>query len=174
MRRIQLLISGIILLLISSTLFAQDELTIKENKTRKNAIGLHAGSTTGLGISYRRWPDQFGFQVTFFPIVSKGQSYVSLGITGMYKVSELKSIDVFIYLGNHFIYREDNYYYDPAYYQDYDNSGNWTWNLGAGGGLDIKIAKVLRLSIMTGFGNYDIFGDYTFTFAGEIGFYFMF
>ena len=80
---------------------------------------------------------------------------------------------MFIYLGNHFIYREDNYYYDPAYYQDYDSS-YWTWNTGAGGGLDIKIAKVLRLSLMTGFGNYDVLGDYTFTFAGEIGFYYMF
>jgi hypothetical protein len=173
MKQKQVVFFGLILFLISFTVFSQD-VTIKENKTRKNAIGLHAGSTTGFGISYRRWPDQFGFQVTFFPIVSKEQSYISLGITGMYKVSELKAIDVFLYLGDHFIYRKDNYYYDPAYYQDYDSNGYWTWNLGAGGGLDIKIAKVLRLSIMTGFGNYDILGDYTFTFAGEIGFYYMF
>ncbi len=164
---------GLILLFIPSYVFAQDNLTVKENKTRKNAIGLHAGSTTGLGISYRRWPDAFGFEVTFFPVVSREHSFVSLGITGMYKVSELRTIDVFLYMGNHFIYRKENYYYDPVYYQDYDNE-YWTWNFGAGGGLDIKIAKVLRLSIMTGFGNYDIFGDYTFTFAGEIGFYYMF
>jgi hypothetical protein len=173
MKTMQIFLAIMIFLFISTNIFAQDNLTVRENKTRKNAIGLHAGSTTGLGISYRRWPDQFGFQATFFPMISKEQSYLSLGVTGMYKVSELKAMDVFLYLGNHFIYRKDNYYYDPAYYQEYENA-YWKWNLGAGGGLDIKIAKVLRLSIMTGFGNYDIFGDYAFTFAGEIGFYYMF
>lgn len=162
----------IFMLLITVTAFAQDDLTVKKTKVRKNGLGLHAGSTTGLGISYRHWPDKFGFQVTFLPMISSSNSYVSLGITGMYKVSEMQALDVFLYGGNHFIYRNNNYDNYQGY-SEYDNS-SWTWNFGAGAGLDIKMAKVLRLSLMTGFGNYDIMGDYTFTFAGEIGFYYMF
>ncbi len=164
----------IFILITTVTAFAQDDLVVEKTRVRKSGLGLHAGSTTGLGISYRYWPDAFGFQVTFLPMISSSNSYVSIGITGMYKVSEMQALDVFLYAGNHFIYRNDNYYYDPAYYGDYDNSSSWAWNFGLGAGLDIKLAKVLRLSLMTGFGNYDIFGDYTFTFAGEIGFYYMF
>ncbi|MCD6596275.1 MAG: hypothetical protein J7L04_01225 [Bacteroidales bacterium] len=159
----------IFMVLTTVTAFAQDELSLDKDKVRKNGLGLHAGSTTGLGFSYRYWPDEFGFQVTFLPIISSSQSFVSLGFTGMYKLSEKKAVDLFAYAGNHFIYRKNNYYYDSTY----DNS-SWTWNFGLGVGMDIKIAKVMRLSLMTGLGNYDILGDYTFTVAGEIGYYYMF
>ncbi len=157
------------ILLSTVTAFAQDDLVVEKTKVRKSGLGLHAGSTTGLGISYRYWPDAFGFQLTILPIISSSHSWVSMGITGMYKVSEMQALDVFLYAGNHFLYRNDNYS-DP--YVEYNS--DWAWNFGLGAGLDIKMAKVLRLSLMTGFGNYDIFGDYTFTFAGEIGFYYMF
>ena len=162
----------IFILVSTVTAFAQEELTVEKTKVRKNGLGLHAGSTTGLGFSYRYWPDEFGFQVTFLPVISSTNSFVSIGVTGMYKVSEKKSVDLFVYAGNHFIYRKDDYYYDPGY-PEYDNS-SWTWNFGLGVGMDIKIGKVMRLSLMTGLGNYDIFVDYTFTVAGEIGFYYMF
>ncbi len=140
-------------------------------KKRNHSLGMHAGSTTGYGVSYRYWPDKLGLQVTLFPFISSDNSYLSLGISGLMKVHELEKLDVFLYLGNHFRYSQDKYYYDFNQYE-FDNYLNWS--IGFGGGLNIRIAKILRLSVMTGLGNYDILNNYQLTFAGELGFYYTF
>lgn len=162
----------LILCLTLATTFAQslNDISTPEKK-RKHYLGMHAGSTTGYGVSYRYWPDKLGLQVTLFPYISSDNSFLSLGISGLMKVHELEKLDVFLYLGNHFRYSQDKYYYN---YNQYEIDNYFNWSIGFGGGLNIRIAKILRLSVMTGLGNYDILNNYQLTFAGEVGFYYTF
>ncbi len=164
---------AIVVILFFSMLvsFAQTSDDNDDNEERKHYLGVHAGSTTGFGVSYRYWPKKFGLQATIFPYLSSSNSFLSLGISGLMKVHEMEKLDVFLYLGNHFRYYRDNYYYD---YNQYETTTELNWSIGFGGGLNIRIARVLRLNLMTGLGNYDITKNYQLTFAGEIGFYYTF
>ena len=96
---------------------------------------------------------------------------MSLVVSGLAKVHELEKLDVYLYLGNHFRYSQDKYYFD---YDQYEIDNYFNWSIGFGGGLNIRIAKILRLSVMMGLGNYDILNNYQLTFAGEVGFYYTF
>ena len=116
-------------------------------KKRKHYLGMHAESTAGYGVSYRYWPDKLGLQVTLFPYISSDNSFLSLGISGLIKVHELKKLDVFLYLDNHFRYSQDKNYYD---YDQYEMDNNFNWSIGFGGGLNIRIAKILALSVILG------------------------
>jgi len=162
----------IILYFTVSMNFAQSLNDISAPKKKRNHyIGMHAGSTTGYGVSYRYWPGIYGVQLTLFPYISSENSRLSLGVSGLMKVHQMEKIDVFLYLGNSFRYFRDKNYYD---YNQYYTDTYLNWSIGFGGGLNIRIAKVLRLNVMMGLGNYDVLNDYQLTYAGEIGFYYTF
>ena len=79
-------------------------------------LGLHAGSTTGLGFSYRYWPAKLGFQVTGIPIFNgDNRNYISGGVSLLYLFKENKVVDLFGYIGNHLILETNEY----VYYYDY-------------------------------------------------------
>lgn len=62
-------------------------------------FGFAGGTSTGNGLSYRSWPDTFGLQVTVLPVVTNTAQYGSVGITGLWTLSDLQWTKFFTYLG---------------------------------------------------------------------------
>ncbi len=161
----------IISLMIMQGLFAQNDGSFQ---SKKNEIGVHAGSTTGIGLSYRFWPGKFGFQLTALPIKQDDELWVSGGLTFLYKFYDAKYVRVFGYLGNHYQYDnskvyEYNYHTGTSYLVKDENS---KYNIGIGPGFEF--GSTVRFNIMLGYGAYDILGEFNLLPAGEIGLYYNF
>lgn len=74
-------------------------------KQLANEIGLHAGLTTGIGLSYRHWFNNIGIQITGFPYIKIDEEKWSSGaITGMFSMYKAHYVRLFSYWGNHIIY----------------------------------------------------------------------
>jgi hypothetical protein len=143
----------------------------------KNEFGIHAGATTGLGLSYRHWFDRAGFQLTALPVKAEDVTLYSAGVSLLYTFYESKYSRFYGYVGNHYWYNQ----YDEYVY-GYDNNGNYTesvkkvtdefYNLGVGPAF--AFGKVVRVNIMVGYAIYDVFNNGYMMPTGEIGLYYNF
>ena len=138
--------------------------SLKADESPKQAFGLNLGSTTGLGFTYRFFPNKFGFQLTAIPIfLGNGETFVSAGASLMYKVKESRRIDLFGYLGNHLIFFAGN------------NSSNYSHQIGLGAGINMHVwIDVLDISIQLGYGAYDVNHSPVSFLAAEFGFFYRF
>jgi hypothetical protein len=170
-----ILISLLVFCFISVNSLAQ------ENTSRidgPHQFGIHAGSTTGLGLAYRYWPNKLGFQITTVPVFHQGGDYfVSSGATILFKFKEYETYNIFLYHGNHLLFRSNSYYtYDPypaTTYVEY-NDNEIIWNSGVGLGFNMHFNSQFSLDIMLGYGLYDINNDIFTSIAGEIGMFYTF
>jgi len=143
-------------------------------KTTKHFIGLHAGTTTGIGFSYRFWPKKIGIQITTIPTFSPNKNiYFSSGISALLTLKQTKHIDIFSYLGNHLLYEQDR----VTQYNDFGElvtftKKEYTYNIGIGFGLKVNFLKNLDLSLQAGYGLYDLNKTINTKLAGEIGLYY--
>jgi len=154
MKVIFVLITSLVMMSFSiCSSFAQDEFV------QHHKAGFHAGSTTGIGFSYKYQPKKLGIQVVGAPFFfSGGDSFLSLGISGLYRLQESRKIDIFTYLGNNMIFAFQEMRY----------------NLGVGAGIDLHIwPSVLDLNIQAGYGIYAINTDPMSLVAGEIGLHYL-
>ncbi|MDX1349169.1 MAG: hypothetical protein R3279_02915 [Putridiphycobacter sp.] len=149
-----------------------------DNKPGTHSLGLHAGSSTGLGLSYRYWPSKFGFQLTGIPIFREnGGHFISAAATGLYEIKQGNLVDFYGYWGNHLLSIKDKY----SYYE-YDQSGNMTlvenisfstqYNIGLGIGFRCHITDDVDFDIQGGYGIFNVTNNiYTFP-SGELGLYY--
>ncbi|MBP7497775.1 MAG: hypothetical protein KA792_08945 [Bacteroidales bacterium] len=142
---------------------------IKDNETTiqsKHFIGLGAGMTTGLGLSYRYLPSRFGLQVNFIPVIRENNNYVSVGFSGLLKLRQNKKTNLLLYLGNHYLYNESK---DSG---PINNESKNLWNIGLGPCFEFNIRDVLTLNLMFGYGLYDITNKPETNFAFESALYY--
>ena len=144
-------------LMIAAAITAQENPADFESKS--NEFGIHAGFSTGLGLSYRHWFDNNGVQLTFLPVFADDLSFVSGGLTYMHSFKESKYFRFYGYLGNHFIYNSDA-------------ENEQQYNIGVGPGF--SFGKTVRFNLMVGYGLYDVFNRLNMLPTGEIGLYFCF
>lgn len=158
------------LFLLSQSIFTQSLTPIKF----KHQLGVHAGFSTGLGISYRYWPGIIGVQATILPIKTddnwtdilgakdqfliddiygESGSFTSLGLTALITMKQGTKGKLFSYLGNHYIITD----HDEKY------------NLGLGFGLAVE--SRVSFNFMLGYGAYDVTGDYLLLPTSELGIY---
>ena len=132
-----------------------------ENNTivnKSNELGMHAGFTTGLGLSYRHWTDDLGVQITAIPIKSEYSQFISIGFTGLYSVSESDNHRFFLYLGNHFLVYNDH-------------NTEYKYHIGLGPGFET--GRNVKFNIMVGYGAYNLLeSNYKLLPAIETGLYF--
>ncbi len=137
-----------------NTAFSQDEIVRAVHR-----VGFQAGTTTGVGFSYKYQPSKFGFQLVSMPIFDgDGNVLASFGLSGLYRFSELRRADLFGYLGNHiFLGRTD-----------------WGYHLGIGAGVDWHVwPGVLDVNFQAGYGIYYL-NDRPFSLlTGEIGLHYL-
>jgi hypothetical protein len=162
---------------------AQEEVSALSRQSFKNGLGLHAGAATGLGFSYRYFPEKWGIQVTGIPVFNGDKNYfASSAISVLYKIKEHKKVDLFGYLGNHLIfqrYQEYLYYPDPWPDPWVEPEPTYTtsrrYNVALGVGVNIQLWEILDLSLQAGYGlsSYNN-SPLTTLLSGEIGLYYKF
>ena len=137
-------------------------------------FGLHAGTTTGLGLSYRYWPNKLGIQLTAAPYWAKNDFNIYSGLTGLLSIKENSTSEFFTYLGASF--NSDKGYfeiYENGMYTEYQQVDN-RLNLGLGIGFRVTFLEVFDLNLQGGYGVYDITENIISRPTGEIGIYYRF
>ncbi len=140
---------------LSLSVFSQEE----ENVTNKNEFGVHLGSTTGIGLSYRHWFNNSGFQLTALPILTDEYDFVSAGLTFLHSFKNSKYFRFYGYIGNHVMYNTDI-------------ANDFQYNIGIGPGF--AFGKSVRFNLMVGYGLYDVTDRLNTYPSGEIGLYYCF
>ena len=171
MKKLSLLIACMFFL---AGIYAQDS---EKVQFKKNEIGVNAGATTGLGLSYRHWFGKAGFQLTGLPIKTDNVTIYSLGVTALYSFYDSHYVRVFGYLGNHYFVDKEtqtnerwiNGSLSGAEKTTYDHS---SYNVGFGPGF--AFGTVVRFNLMVGYGFYDLLGSFQMYPTGEIGIYYNF
>lgn len=155
-----LTIIGLIFMIISA--YGQESDTIntpvQPGKKYTNYIGINAGFTTGLGVSYRYWHKKSGFQVTFIALYDKYNTDVSIGTTYLRELKQLKTSRLLFYASNHITNFVSDYYRD---------------NLGIGVGFDVGNESIV-FNFMIGYAGLDIFEDLKTRPVVESGIFFRF
>jgi hypothetical protein len=173
MKKLLIVISGFILL----TNLSAQETDVKPSK--KNEIGINAGATTGLGLSYRHWFGKAGFQLTALPIKTDKTTIISVGLTALYSFYDAHYVRVYGFLGNHYfvdkesgtnqIWDNNSNTFNGTQKTTYDHS---SYNIGIGPGF--AFGKAVRFNFMIGYGFYDVLDKIEMYPTGEIGIYYNF
>jgi hypothetical protein len=100
------ILSVFLISLIVSAAIAQET----EEKQDKNEVGLNAGATTGLGLSYRRWAGNAGVQATVMPIFTDNFDLLSTGLSFLYTVKEHRNLKVFMFVSSHYFYSRNEFH----------------------------------------------------------------
>ncbi len=180
------LVSVVCFFLIGQS-YGQDSIVV----LKKHFIGLGAGTSTGLGMSYRYKPSKWAIQGNFFPFYKVKKdvnelynneyknttTFLSLGLSFYRYIKFDKNIDVFGYLGNHLlVYQEKttNYFNGQAYVED--NLNNRQYTVGVGLGFDFKLGERIVWSLSGGYGAYlKLYQKITtLQLTGETGLYYRF
>lgn len=138
--------------------------------TRVHEFGIHAGFVTGVGLSYRYWPQKLGFQLTALPVKTDEETFISVGVTGLYSFYESRRVRFFGYFGNHLLYMRDREYSYGYTYDYYEYNKRTEYNMGFGPGFGFGTR--VRFNIMAGYGLYDVFGKLNIMPTAEIGLYY--
>lgn len=111
---------------------------VKELELNGHEIGIGAGFSSGIGLTYRRWNGVNGIQFTLTPILEKDNTYISAGVT-LYKTIKESSTHKFnLYLGNHYLINTSNYKYEwtdsfnNTSVRDINNYSDKHWIIGSG------------------------------------------
>ncbi len=151
--------------MLSVSLFAQ-EAENNEVIDLSNELGMHAGFTTGVGLSFRHWSGKYGFQLTAIPLKADDFKFVSLGVTGLYSLNNKKYTRFYLYFGNHLLIDSSFDGWDGEYYDT-----ETRYNVGFGTGFEV--GRKVRYTIMLGYGGYNITdSDYSLLPTIETGLYF--
>jgi hypothetical protein len=160
MKRFSLILAS---LLIIVGISAQENVEVKSSRrvSTPHEIGFAAGFATGYGLSYRYWPKLVGVQFTAFPFVSDDESYISLGLTGLFELDSHDWYRFFGFVGTHLNIQE---YDEEIYSSGFDLSNGYYSNLvetnrvekkkyiiGIGPGIEFTPGGRIGINIMTGF-----------------------
>lgn len=161
---------------ISSFAQHKQDSTYREKYT--HAIGIGAGFTTGFGFAYKYAPRKNGFQLNFAPYVrnygdNDFYEMYSMGVTLLHKIYRTEANNLYLYLGNHYLYQHDKY---PNYYPTPTSNENinWNWNTGIGIGFEFNTKKRIVWNIMTGYARYKSMDRTILFFTAETAIFFRF
>ncbi|OFX20396.1 MAG: hypothetical protein A2033_13450 [Bacteroidetes bacterium GWA2_31_9] len=171
----------------SLSIIAQEQSKVENTeyqKLYKHSLGIGAGFTTGLGVSYRYFPKKIGFQINLAPYYENygKEAFISAGMTFLYNINESKYTAFYAYFGNHILHtsfqkQRGDYEYNPLTSQYQYNAENYTKvrdiiNSGIGVGFEFSTTKKVTLNIMGGYAQYNTFERLFFT--GELALYYRF
>jgi len=132
-------------LLISNKTIAQDSIPPLSKKIRyAHGLGIGAGFTTGLGLTYRYFPKRFGVQATFGAFGIKPKQNYSSGLTLLYNLKDFDKSRLFLYFANHLYITE----------YDYKDDMEQFVNTGMGFGAELFSQPYFSASLMTGYAYY--------------------
>jgi len=151
-----------LLIFLSTSILGQENKNDEKSEQQKHSVGLAAGFTTGLGLSYRYLPKKLGVQATF--LILPNNYYSSFGATVLFKVIQRQNSWFYLYQSNLYsTYRTSGFNCGCPYYE---------WFNGIGFGTEIFLGRHFGLNFMGGAGFYENFDEFTVT--GETGVYYKF
>ena len=171
------ILTVILLACLSFGLYAQNnnseikKLSPFEKKTH-HALGFVAGRTAGLGLAYRFYYNNLGFQAAFLPLKNSERELYNVGLSVIYTVTEGKSANLIV--------MQSNMYVHESVYEIKDTKGNIMkngsetiyWNHGLGIGVATSGDSPMRLYISGGYGSFKNFEEIDFTVDAGIFYHF--
>ncbi len=151
-----------VLMLVSTVVFCQTPIERNErpkkvyNGPTGHALGAVLSSSNGKGLSYRYWPKDFGFHVSFFPAANGTNQYYNGGVTGYMTLKEYEVGKLFLHAGIEYQYTAQTYTGRGGYpyYPTYEYTDKTTgYNIGFGPGLHI-LQKFISMDVFLGYGAY--------------------
>ena len=152
-------------LLIGTSSFAQEEALPKKNYHR---LGLHGGTTTGIGFSYKvSTNDKYQIQLAAIPFASSTSKYVNGGLTFFRKIVNTRVFDILVYIGGNYQFTSSKYSYGEYYYYDY-NTSDYVYSSGAvtdkdsqfnasfGLAFEVGPSEIFKFCFQAGYGVYDL------------------
>ena len=160
------------------------------NVTPRKYLGVNLGATTGIGISYKQWFNDFGFQITGLTFKIQDDLDYSIGFMGLYSIKKKKHANFFGYAGANYmtdgfefifeypimyeyagIKHKDKEYYNPTthgYTYEYNNANYFN----VSGGLGLELGKNPLFTAMVGYATFDLTEDYKLFPTIELGLHF--
>jgi hypothetical protein len=120
-----------------------------------HGLGLILSSTNGKGLSYRYWPEIYGFHVSFVPADLGDEQYYNGGLTGYARIKQYSLGDLFMHVGAEYEYRsrmDFEYNYTTGYSDEYRVNATGV-NFGFGPGFHVA-QKGFSFDIYAGYGGY--------------------
>ncbi|MDB4088513.1 hypothetical protein N9544_02705 [Flavobacteriales bacterium] len=123
-------------------------------KKSKHAVGLAAGFSTGYGLSYQYTPNKLTFQLAFAPFKDEHNTFISTGLTFIYRIKESDKLNFFVYQANHFIVDRSTYttYSYPGNIPSTYTKNEDRFNNGIGLGFEFFLGENVLFDLMAGYG----------------------
>ena len=163
------ILTSLALIFTLSITFGQNVADPAEENNLRHSLGVGAGFTTGIGMSYRYSFNRFKIQATFAPISDNYSVNYHAGLTALYSLIDAKNTIFYLYQGNYFHYEKYKNY--NSFYGVKERIRR-DWNHGLGIGIEFIILKRIGFNLMGGYALYDSFDRIGIT--GETGLYYMF
>jgi hypothetical protein len=125
-------------------------------------LGIHAGTTSGLGISYKAlFNNKTMLQLVSIPVASKENKYINSGISLKFKFKDLPEWDFYSYGALNHIYNEskvyNNFYNEMMLYNDdYTKTTISKFNTSAGISVEYGKGEFIKWCFQLGYGVYNI------------------
>ena len=151
---------NLITILIIATISFTTSFGQEKGIQKSNMLGINAGTTTGVGISFKHWHNKFGIQVTGLPVKIKNEFDFSIGLTGFYKIRERKYANLFVFTG-HTLMTEEFYRInsiDPilSVLSENNRNRNTEPDYNASIGFGAELGKNPIFTVMIGYGAFEI------------------
>lgn len=116
-------------------------------------LGLHAGTTSGLGLSYKLLiNNHFMIQMATLPVASKYYKYINSGISLKYKFRDEEFWDFYAFGAGSHVHQYNNFSIWGG------NEQTWSNNYNASSGIAVEYGKgeFFKLCAQIGYGLYNI------------------
>lgn len=162
----------VISFLLTSLLFSQEKAYIEETQgvlevkaPNGHHIGVFAGTSGGVGFTYRYFKRKVGMQVTALPLFSNDGSAVFVGGELMASIFRSEKINFYSYMGYHLIYDKTITEYDTikSEYTDINSIG------GLGFGIEMFAGRRVSINFQLGL-NYYYFDENSWGTRPDVGF----
>ena len=150
---------------VSLSTLAQKETTNPSsnylNKKVIHKLGLHAGTTSGAGLSYKALiNNKLMIQMVSLPIASQDYKIINTGLSLKYKFRDYNMWDFYSYVSGSHYFNQDRFYaydamdpwLDTTYEYEYKNN----FHSSAGFAFEYGKGELIKLSTQVGYGAYFI------------------
>ena len=143
----------------------KSEAPLKTEPKTIHKLGVHAGTTSGLGISYKAlFNNKTMIQLVTIPVASKNYKYINSGISLKLKFKDLQEWDFYSYGALNHIYNYSETYFDNFFYdeigalnvQDYNYTLISKFNSSIGISAEYGDGEFIKWNMQLGYGIYNL------------------
>lgn len=141
--------------LLTPRFFAQEE------RKSKHYIGYNIGAFTGVGLTYRYLPKNFGFQSsTFFITNRNGHKYYNHSLSFIYRIKEWQESDFLLFIGGQGL---KSWIQRPlgVNIQNVNHDIYFDYSIGSGIGINLFKKKKFNFSVLMGYVFMDLKSKYS-------------